>query len=817
MLWIPPLSMRWAFRGYGCFGKDDEAEAAHWTPFLEAGVKLLRKKYQKPYNEQAETLVAFLFGVASHQVSDELWHSINLQEGIMRVMANSGFDHKFSKAHDLLDVGGDFAIRHMDSLNYLHGSWTVPIADVVEIYKMLGQSPSLIAIELCMARQFYALEAVKRFGNDLFPMYASKSPILTEDLEDYILGGITSMTTQTHRCWSFLVDWLDDGDFTKKCLFDDSKAKPMNATRSSLRSGRQNVADKIIDATQGLGEISLPKTEYDEDTCLMHISINGKAESEIAHGKFQHQKQKYFTPQKNNQPKTNRYNPQNDTSEASGCETIDKQFATIRNVYTTQPYSGFGHSIAMGDFDGTGSIDLAVSAPLWTSSDNGRHGAVFVMKRVDNVYMMSQQDVLDLADLVITPPRLSLTNKNENNSRDNNEFPGFGSSLTVVDINKDGIDDLVIGSDRAMDLSDESNGKVYIHLGRRGVGLSSAPDIVIDSLSLSRKNHNGWSNIDRVKVGGQLFSEDINGDGYPDLVIGSPLNSKDRKIQVGHMFVYLSKPGIGSEDSNLRPDIVLRSPDPTPYEWFGTSIKAIPMPSKQEQLVLVGAPGREGSKSDTYTPLSGQIYAFRVINDTNVVPTFSLEGSEPLRQLGSLIYSWIDPDTSTPLTIFSSPTIADPGTTANGPAIPKDPPIPGWQAGDVRIMDQSRWLEDIKSRVGGNGAAFTKGIDEFEALTTWLHGKKSPGHFGRSLAGTPNGLWIGEPLSNKEQGRVYYWNSLINELQCFAPPEDVGQGRFGRNVLYRQNKHDLSKTVVISTPHDSRFSRLSGSIYILQT
>ncbi|KAJ1957169.1 hypothetical protein GGI12_005099, partial [Dipsacomyces acuminosporus] len=197
--------------GYGCLSMDEQAEAAHWTPFMEYGVEYLASKYQKPYGERAQQLIAFLFGVASHQVADEQWHGLSgLKEGIMQVLANSTFDGEYSRAHDTLDVGGDFAMAHMSDLGYMLDRWSVPIDDVIEIYRSMGLDTPRWKLNLCITRQFYAMEAVKRFGQGLFPSYASRAPMLTERLEDYYIGGLFAMATATNGCWYSLVDWFEN-------------------------------------------------------------------------------------------------------------------------------------------------------------------------------------------------------------------------------------------------------------------------------------------------------------------------------------------------------------------------------------------------------------------------------------------------------------------------------------------------------------------------------------------------------------------------------------------------------------------------------
>ncbi|KAJ2822505.1 hypothetical protein GGI24_003925, partial [Coemansia furcata] len=193
--------------GYGCLSMDDPAEAAHWMPFLRQGVEHVLAKYSKPYSERGEQLVAFLFGIASHQVADEQWHSLSgLRDGIMRVLAKSTFNGEYTRAHDALDVGGDFAMAHMSDLRYILDKWTVPMDDVIDIYRAMGLALSKWKLGLCVTRQFYAMEAVKRFGRGLFPSYASRAPMLTERLDDYYAGGIYAMATGTCDCWGAMAE-----------------------------------------------------------------------------------------------------------------------------------------------------------------------------------------------------------------------------------------------------------------------------------------------------------------------------------------------------------------------------------------------------------------------------------------------------------------------------------------------------------------------------------------------------------------------------------------------------------------------------------
>ncbi|OLY85049.1 Phosphatidylinositol-glycan-specific phospholipase D [Smittium mucronatum] len=104
--------------GYGCLGYDSESEAAHWSPFLEAAISLLNSQYQPPYDDEAQKIISFLYGIASHQVADESWHSINMKDGFMNVVDELEFNNKES-SHSILDVGGDFFMKTLNNLDYI--------------------------------------------------------------------------------------------------------------------------------------------------------------------------------------------------------------------------------------------------------------------------------------------------------------------------------------------------------------------------------------------------------------------------------------------------------------------------------------------------------------------------------------------------------------------------------------------------------------------------------------------------------------------------------------------------------------------------
>ncbi|OMJ29898.1 Phosphatidylinositol-glycan-specific phospholipase D [Smittium culicis] len=104
--------------GYGCLNSDNEAEVAHWTPFLETAITLFNTKYKKPYDEDAKIIISFIYGIAAHQVADESWHSIHMPDGFMNMIGKVEFNNT-GDYHNILDIGGDFFMKTINNLDYI--------------------------------------------------------------------------------------------------------------------------------------------------------------------------------------------------------------------------------------------------------------------------------------------------------------------------------------------------------------------------------------------------------------------------------------------------------------------------------------------------------------------------------------------------------------------------------------------------------------------------------------------------------------------------------------------------------------------------
>ncbi|KAF9924570.1 integrin subunit alpha 8 [Mortierella alpina] len=106
--------------------------------------------------EHPKRIAAFLFGIVAHSLSDLSWHSLRgLQAGFIRVQAAAGFAGDYATSHLLADEGGDYVLRHMQALDHLI------------------------------------------------------SPFVTEQIENYPMGGFYDMTVWTLECWNGLAGYLN--------------------------------------------------------------------------------------------------------------------------------------------------------------------------------------------------------------------------------------------------------------------------------------------------------------------------------------------------------------------------------------------------------------------------------------------------------------------------------------------------------------------------------------------------------------------------------------------------------------------------------
>ncbi|KAI8063573.1 hypothetical protein BC940DRAFT_307056 [Gongronella butleri] len=720
--------------GYQCLGNDQQAEDAHWAPFIKAAIDHIRDTYPGPWGDDSDHvkgLVAFVLGVLSHDVADVKWHSLNgLKDYFIQAMAHMDFDGDEQAAHQVADTGGEAVLRHSAHLDYLADQWELPLDDILRIYERLYNAhpgtavPNAEHVRYCMMRAFAGIKLDVGLAKYLFNFYGAKSPFLVTQLDDYHSGGLQDMAASVTNCYSQAIGMMLQGEKVHEPLcglyFDNNKHVRFarNATTRGPRCHHHTKGHEI-DVSKRVRAI------VDEDTGVWTFSAIERDDAPAAALlNFQHP----FTLHQNGAADELAKKIENDAQLASidgksakdeftTCHVADGDHDDETVVSMGSSLGGFGHAMVSGDFDGDGRQELVVSSP-YDSPDLAliMAGAVFVMdgnQESEDDAQARPHDEKGKNDKANARHKLRGRRRHVSLG---GTVPGgrFGWAMAVVDMNNDGIDDLAVASPFGPD-----GGHVDVFYGKKGQGLSPKRRIRIERPSFSLLG-NGKSGYGAVLKG--LEQQHALAIGCPHC----PNAHGDR--QGGIVDVLTSVDDV---------PMTLESPTPMAYAHFGASIAPL------DGTLLIGAPGTRVNDQ----PQAGQVFAF-----LNGKVVRSMSGKTAFGRFGSFLAQW-----QNQWLAIASP-IED----------VKRPLQKAWQAGVVRVF---AW--PLKSSA-----------DEPVIV---LEGKEKSGHFGSSLAFYNDaatgkaGLWIGEPFGAQEDGKVYQWVPG-QELRCFG--QGANLARFGSPLIH---------------------------------
>ncbi len=217
-----------------------------------------------------------------------------------------------------------------------------------------------------------------------------------------------------------------------------------------------------------------------------------------------------------------------------------------------------GISVAGGDVTGDGLADLVVGAP---GDDDGGSGA-------GAVYLLAGPafGVVDLS---------SATAKLLGEATDDTT----GTAVAVADLDGDGYFDILIGAP-GQDADAVDSGAVYVVYGP----IAADMDLSEADARLSGEAYQDFS-------GSALaVAPDMSGDGYPDLVVGSPSQSEEH-LNAGVVHVLLGPPsGEGSMGNAW-----LRLIGEEQTDWAGHSVGTADLDGDGLSDVVTGAPEHDGA------------------------------------------------------------------------------------------------------------------------------------------------------------------------------------------------------------------------------
>jgi len=761
----------------------DVSEDTHWAPFLKTAVDYIRLKYPQPWDVATEKLVVFMFGIVSHQVADIVWHSLGIDQGFLRTMGDINFHGSFDLAHSAGDLGGDVLTAYEMNLTYvpLVQGWYIPTDDLFNIYTQYYNTTDKMPkdiIVMCTSILYLARLGEHLALKEIFRKTAKESPFLVDQFERYFLGGVDDMAGWTDRIWHETITMFERG--SDHCLVPKSTLFLQCNASNYRMDGYRDPGKNGYYTRPPMHGVS--REDFTVEKELRGVRVKPTPA-------FLEKLKKSLT-----KPKKSIEKP------------VGAPFKTPNKVlYVKQDYSRLGEQYASGDLNSDGYEDLVITAPGYSRMGSPQEGRVYIIHGTKDGIAASVNP--DLDDLEITRQGQIMKGWGTAQAR-------FGTSVAVLDINLDGTDDLAIGGPAFVEAGAnplQYNGYVLIYFGipSKHMVANGAANITI-----------GCDKIRYCNLGYSMTTADVNFDGYPDLVFGSPFAPAGGEQRGFVSAVTANKSNTGYQYYDVS-QLPWHEEGFSDYGWFGYNMGSSKL--FDEPVLFVTHAEYRLCKLDNCTYDQGDKQAVGQYSAFSKTEQMDDWGSADFSQ-----YGWdIDVGTPYPDKGRLMVAVSELGSTVKGKlfGLPSD----FEQAGQVLLLNATTW----------------KDIDEKSSYQ--LQGDRAYGRFGAKVKFLDiNGdglsdLLIGAPfrsedfteeLSEGEEGHVYIYlggehfpfdqskadcgNSIVHPCPQYQASmvltwtDDKPNQRFGSNFfsVKSANKTEL----FVTAQHSSDYARSAGAV-----